>query len=82
MRWHAMTTATVGLAVGLPVGLAVAGVAWSTVTTSLGVVDDRVVPELMLVIIAVLTMAAAVLLALPPGLTAARTPVAEALRSE
>lgn len=82
VRWQALTTAALGLAFGLPLGLAIARLAWSEVATALGVVDERVIPWPALAVVIVLLPAVAILLALPPGRVAARARVAEALRAE
>jgi ABC-type lipoprotein release transport system permease subunit len=82
VRWQALTTAALGFAFGLPLGLAIARLAWSEVATALGVVDERVIPWPALAVVIVLLPAVAILLALPPGRVAARARVAEALRAE
>jgi ABC-type lipoprotein release transport system permease subunit len=82
VRWQALTAAALGLVVGVPLGLATTRLVWSTVADSLGVVDERVIPWPALGMISVLMLAAAVVLAVPPGVAAARTRVADGLRSE
>jgi ABC-type lipoprotein release transport system permease subunit len=82
VRWQALTMATLGLVAGVPLGLATTRLIWSTVADSLGVVDERVIPWPALGAITALTLTAAVVLAVPPGVVAARTHVADGLRSE
>lgn len=77
----AMTTATVGVVVGAPLGWAVARLVWGEVARGIGVAPDVVVPAgLPLVLVATLLVAG--LLALVPARAVARQRPAALLRAE
>lgn len=79
--WQATATAVIGVAVGLPVGIAAGRQLWILYARSINVVPQPSVPwTVVLVAIGTLLLAAAV--AAVPGRVAARTPVAVVLRQE
>jgi ABC-type lipoprotein release transport system permease subunit len=82
IHWQASTVASVGLLVGIPVGLVVGGLAWRGFTARLGVAADPVVPVFALAMIVPGALLVANLLAAVPARVAARTRPAIALRSE
>jgi ABC-type lipoprotein release transport system permease subunit len=82
VAWQATLLAVVGLAVGLPLGVAIGRWTWSLVANGLGVVNRPVVPLAGLAIIVAAGVLAANLLAALPAWAAARTRPALALRTE
>jgi hypothetical protein len=82
LRWQALTVAGVGLAIGVPAGLIAGRRLWSALADAVGVVDDWTFPWLTVVLAVPAAMSVAVLLAVPPGRTAARVPPGRVLRSE
>jgi predicted lysophospholipase L1 biosynthesis ABC-type transport system permease subunit len=82
LRWQALTVAGVGLAVGVPAGLIAGRRLWSALADALGVVDDWSFPWLTVVLAVPAALSVAVLLAVPPGRTAARVPPGRVLRAE
>ena len=77
----AMTTAAVGVALGVPLGWATARLIWGEVARSTGVAADITVP-LTVAVVLVGTLAAAALLAVLPARRVARARPSEVLRSE
>ena len=82
VTWQAMTILAIAIVVGVPVGLAVGRLLWSSFAASLGVVPVVVAPVLVLVVGAFVLLLAGALLAAAPALLAARTPTTMALRAE
>jgi predicted lysophospholipase L1 biosynthesis ABC-type transport system permease subunit len=82
VAWQASTLATVGLIVGIPVGLVVGHLVWRQVADSLGVSTSLPVPALAVLLTAACALAAANLIAFFPARAAARTRPGVALRSE
>jgi len=82
IAWQATIVAVVGLVVGLPLGLAFGRWGWTLITDRLGLPSDPVVPGLMLLVIALLTLAAVNLVAIMPALLAVRTSPATVLHVE
>lgn len=80
--WQATAVALVGLAVGVPVGVAAGRVVWRVFATNFGVVPVPVVPLPTVAALAVAVLAAANVLAAVPGLLAARSHPAQVLRTE
>lgn len=78
---QALAFAGVGLAFGLPWGLAIGRHSWRLIASGLGFATDSVVTGWFSIIVPA-TSAAAVLVAAHPARSAARTPPAELLRSE
>ncbi len=78
--WQATTVAAIGIAVGVPTGIALGQFVWRAFATGLGAVPVAVVPvaEVLLVVAGVVVVGN--LLALVPALLSARLHPAEALR--
>jgi len=82
VAWQASTLATVGLVVGIPVGLLAGHLVWRQAADGLGVSTTAVTPTLAVLITAACALAAANLIAFFPARAAARTRPGVALRSE
>lgn len=80
--WQSELVAGVGLALGLPVGLAVGRLAWAAIIGDLGVVDTPSTPVLLIVVTVPAALLVAVLVAAGPAWVAARGPAARSLRAE
>ncbi len=80
--WQAAAVALVGIAAGVPLGIAAGKVAWRVFATNFGVVPVSVVQAGSLAALAAAALAVAVALAVPPALIAARSRPAELLRTE
>ena len=82
VAWQSMAIASVGLLVGLPLGIAVGRFGWNLFATDLGVVSEPVTPlALALLMIPAVLLVANVVAVLPARL-AARTRPAVVLRAE
>lgn len=82
VSWMAVTLAAVAMAVGIPVGLICGRQAWHFFAGQLGISDVTVVPALSFAVLVVAGLALAVAIAVIPGISAARTRPADALRAE
>lgn len=82
VAWQATLLAVVGLAVGVPLGVAGGRWVWLLVADGLGVVDRPSVPPVGLAVIAIAALLVANLVAALPAWAAARTRPAVALRTE
>jgi len=82
VAWQATTLATVGLILGIPVGLLIGNFIWRQVADSLGVSATPPIPVLVLLLIIPCALAAVNLIAYLPARAAARTRPAVALRAE
>jgi hypothetical protein len=82
VAWQAITVGVVGLAVGVPVGVAAGRWAWTLVDHQLGLPARPIVPLLLVLLLIPLSLVAANLAAAGPGLMAARTRPAAILRAE
>ncbi len=80
--WQAAAVALVGIAAGVPLGIAAGKLAWRVLATNFGVVPVSVVQAGSLAALAAAALAVAVALAVPPALIAARSRPAELLRTE
>ncbi len=80
MCWQAATVAVIGVVGGVPIGLVVGVTVWDDFATNLGAVPLAVTPAIVVVVLAVATIAGAVLLALVPATLAGRVRPGEALR--
>jgi hypothetical protein len=69
--WQATVVVLIGVAAGVPLGIAAGRVAWRLFDVNVGVVPVEVVPAVPLVLLAVAVLAAANVLAVLPALRAA-----------
>ena len=82
VAWQASTLATVGLFVGIPVGLIIGHLVWRQVADSLGISTNALIPPLAILLTAACALATVNLIAFFPARAAARTRPGVALRSE
>ncbi len=82
VAWHASILSVTALIVGVPTGVVVGRVTWRAIAANLGVSSPPVLPTPAIAVVGVLVIAVANLAALGPGLVAARTSPAVALRTE
>jgi len=82
VSWQATTVALVGIAAGVPLGIAAGRVFWRVFATNFGVVPLTVVDALPVAALAFAVLAAANVLAFFPALLAARSRPAQLLRAE
>ena len=82
VAWQATALAVVGLAAGVPLGVAAGRWAWRQFAGQLGIVPEPVVPALAVLTVVPATLVVANLLAALPGRAAATTRPAIVLRSE
>jgi ABC-type lipoprotein release transport system permease subunit len=82
VSWQTTTVAVIGIAIGVPLGVAGGRLIWSAFATNLGVSVDPVVTAALLAAVALGTLVVANVLALVPALIAARARPASLLRSE
>ncbi len=82
VSWQAIAVALVGIAAGVPLGIAAGKVFWRVFATNFGVVPLTVVNALPVAALAFGVLAAANVLAFFPALLAARSRPAQLLRAE
>ena len=80
--WQASAVALVGIAAGVPLGIAAGKVAWRLFATTFGVVPFSVVDAATLAALAACVLVAANALAIVPAMIAARSRPADLLRAE
>jgi FtsX-like permease family protein len=80
--WQATVVALVGIAAGVPLGIAAGRIAWRLFATNFGVVPAPVVPSAVLAALACGVLVAANVLAVAPAWLAARSRPAQLLRAE
>ena len=80
--WQATAVALVGIAAGVPLGIAAGKIAWRLFATNFGVVPVSVVPAALLAVLACGVLVAANVLAAIPAWLAARSRPAQLLRAE
>jgi ABC-type antimicrobial peptide transport system permease subunit len=80
--WQATTMAAVALLIGIPVGILLGRVAWTTFADALGVGPASLIPAWALLLAIPATIVLANLIAAIPALLSARTHPAVVLRSE
>jgi FtsX-like permease family len=80
--WQATAVALVGIAAGVPLGIAAGKVAWQVFAANFGVVPVSVAQPLVLAALAAAVLAAANVLAAIPALLAARSHPGKLLRAE
>ena len=82
VAWQAAVTGTIGVVVGLPLGVAFERTLWDVFARKLYVVPAPAVPVPAIFLIAFGAIALSVLVSAGPGRSAARTPTALLLRVE
>ena len=82
VAWQSMMIATVGIAIGLPLGLAGGRWLWQFVSDQLGVVPHPVVPPAFVAVVVVATLVVANVVAALPAWLAGRIPAAVVLRHD
>ena len=82
VSWQATAVALVGIAAGMPLGIAAGRVLWRVFATNFGVVPLTVVEVLPVAALALSVLLAANVLAFVPALLAARSRPAQLLRAE
>jgi hypothetical protein len=82
LAWQATTVALIGLIVGVPIGLVIGRLVWSTVADDLGVASTPTWPVLGVVLLVPAVLLAVNVVAALPARAAARTRPAVVLRSE
>jgi hypothetical protein len=80
--WQASVDAVVGVVVGVPLGVVLGRELWTLFARSIDAVPDATVPGLVVALVAVGTLVFVNLVAVLPGLSAARTSTALVLRAE
>jgi hypothetical protein len=81
VAWQSTAMTVVGLAVGLPLGIALGRWLWMAVADHLGLLGQPVIPATQILLVAVGVLVTAVLASAWPGLLAARTPASRVLRA-
>jgi hypothetical protein len=82
VAWQATVVAAIGIILGIPLGILVGRQLWTLFARNINAVPDPAVPVLWVVLVAIGALVFANLDAALPGLAAARTPAALALRAE
>lgn len=82
IAWHASSLAFLALVIGIPLGIVMGRVLWTRIVDNIGVVSPAVISVPAIVVVTLLVWAVANLAALGPGMLAARTMPAQALRTE
>jgi hypothetical protein len=82
VAWQATVAAVVGCAAGMPLGIALGRWLWTSFARQIYAVPEPTVPLGSLILLPLGTLALVILAAALPGLAAARTPAALALRAE
>jgi hypothetical protein len=82
VAWQALAVAVVAAAIGVPLGVVVGRLAWSTTAGTLGVVQEMAPPTTALWLVVPAAIAVAMVLALLPARRAVRLHPATVLRSE
>jgi len=82
VAWQSTTIAVVGLAVGIPLGIAAGRWLWLLFAHELSAVPEPTVPVVSVTLAGLIALVAANLVAAFPGRRAARTPTADILRAE
>lgn len=82
VRWQATTLATIGLVIGIPLGIVAGNLVWRVVSDGLGVTTRPWIPTLAVLLTTPAALALVNLIAYLPARKAARTRPAVALRTE
>ncbi len=80
--WQASIPVAIGTVVGVPLGIATGRFLWARFATELNVVPQPAISMATVTVVAISTLALAILTAVVPGWRAARTSVATMLRAE
>jgi hypothetical protein len=80
--WHATTIAGSALLVGVPLGIVGGRLAWTAIVSAIGLRPHHLLPVAAVFTVAAIVLVVANVAALIPGLAAARTRPATALRAE
>ncbi len=82
VQWNALTIASIALIFGIPFGIVVGRLAWTTFATSLGVPNGADVPLLEVLVVIPVALLLAVVAAAGPGWSASQVRVADVLADE
>ncbi len=82
VSWQTTTVATIGIVLGVPLGIAAGRLVWNAFASNLGVMADPVVTAWVVAAIAAGTLLVANLLAVGPAWVASRTRAASLLKAE
>jgi ABC-type antimicrobial peptide transport system permease subunit len=82
ISWQATANAVVGVVLGVPLGIFVGRELWTLFARNINAVPDATVPIPAVILVGIGTLVFINMVAVLPGLSAARTPTAMALRSE
>jgi hypothetical protein len=82
VSWQATTLALVGILVGVPIGVVIGQSSWRAFAANLGAVPVAVVPIWLMVVLGAGVLVVANVIAVGPALAAARSKVADLLRTQ
>jgi ABC-type lipoprotein release transport system permease subunit len=82
VAWHASVAAVIGIAVGVPFGVALGRWLWILFARQLDAVPQPTVPAVSVLLVAIGALVLANLVAAVPGRAAAHTPTARVLRAD
>jgi ABC-type lipoprotein release transport system permease subunit len=82
VAWQSSVSATIGIVIGMPLGIALGRWLWTLFAKEISASPDPTVPALSMVLIALGALVFANVVAAVPGRLAARTKTALVLRSE
>ncbi len=82
VAWQATVDAVVGIVIGLPLGIVIGRELWILFARNINAVPDATVPVISVLLVAIGTLVFTNLVAVLPGLSAARTSTALVLRAE
>jgi ABC-type antimicrobial peptide transport system permease subunit len=82
VAWQATVDAVVGIVLGIPIGIVVGRELWTLFARNINAVPDATVPLVSVLLVGVGTLVFTNLVAVLPGLSAARTSTALVLRAE
>jgi ABC-type lipoprotein release transport system permease subunit len=82
VAWQSTVVATIGIIIGVPLGIVVGRQLWTLFARNINAVPDPTVPVLSVIVVAVGALVFANLVAAIPGRIAAHTRTALVLRAE